>query len=146
MVKFLCDNLFETSLRDRFIIIVTNSEQKLVEEKKEAQDWLDRESADGNGESPFSMCYDLIERDSNKVVFVDNNNVESVSNAETCIRYKQENVRMAQKVLDVVHKETIVQPVSIQSAVKRTFESIKEIDERIEKEENEKERQRLGRF
>ena len=92
------------------------------------------------------MCYDLINRDSNKVVFVNNNNLESATDTETLRKYKQENVKMAQKVLDVVHKEATVQPVSILSVVKQAFESIKEINKQIEEEDNEKERQRLGRF
>ena len=143
-MKFICDNLFESSLRDRIILIVTNSPKKHVEDKEAAQRWLDEESSDS--ETPFSMCYDLINRDSNKVVFVDNNNLESATDTETLRKYKQENVKMAQKVLDVVHKEATVQPVSILSVVKQAFESIKEINKQIEEEDNEKERQRLGRF
>ena len=144
MVKFLCDNLFETSLRDRVIIIVTNSQQNLVKDQEEAQRWLDEESASGDGESPFAMCYDLIDKDSNKVVFVDNNNVESVA-GETFRKYKQENVMMAQKVLDVVHKETTMQAVSISSVAKRALESNKELEKLIQLEEDDKKRKILGK-
>ena len=143
MVKFLCENLFESSLRDRVILVVTTSPQNHVEDKEEAQHWLDEES---NDKTPFSMCYDLINRDSNKVVFVNNNNLESSTNPETYKKYKKENVKMAQKVLDVVHKEATIRPVSISSAVKRAFDSIKELDEQIKRETDKAKRRQLSKF
>ena len=101
MVEFVANHLFEKEglLRERILIVITRSEPYLVENKTEAVKWLERESEN----DVFKHYLNLVDHDTNRIIFVDNRDVTRETDNFEKIRLLQNNHKMAQKVLDPIH-------------------------------------------
>ena len=143
MVEFVANHLFEKEglLRERILIVITRSEPYLVENKNEAVKWLERESEN----DVFKHYLNLVDHDTNRIIFVDNRDVTKEADNFEKIRLLQNNHKMAQKVLDPIH-QLKGGPVSILHVVKNLKEEITKIDEKIQYEKDEEEKKKLGTY
>ena len=143
MVEFVANHLFEKEglLRERILIVITRSEPYLVENKTEAVKWLERESEN----DVFKHYLNLVDHDTNRIIFVDNRDVTKETDNFEKIRLLQNNHKMAQKVLDPIH-QLKGGPVSILHVVKNLKVEITKIDEKIQFEKDEEEKKKLGTY
>ena len=73
-VEFALKELFRKDLGDRLFIVVTFAEN-ICEDYKEQLDWINQNANDGD--KLFSSYFDLVKKDKERVVFVDNKDPNS---------------------------------------------------------------------
>ena len=135
MIEFTCEFLFEESLRDRILLIVTDCGKYLTDDECEAQqNWLDKEMSVGS--SLFPMCFSLVNFDPARVLFLNNMNEEVETSAVSLRICKKNNIEMARKVIKVVHETMNKEPISISSVVSQAIRTKLKIEERLRNEED----------
>ena len=141
MVEFITQHLFEGEglLQERILIVITRSESYLIDDKNEAKKWLEKESKN----EVFRHYLNLVKNDTNRIIFVDNRNVEREPSRFDKVTWMQNNNKMAKKVLDPIH-QLKGGPVSILSVVKKVMDEISALDQRIRNAKDEEERNKLG--
>ena len=141
MVEFITQNLFEGKglLQERILIVITRSESYLIDDKNEAKKWLEKESKN----EVFRHYLNLVKNDTDRIIFVDNRNVEREPSRFDKVVLMQNNNKMAQKVLDPIH-QLKGGPVSILSVVKKIMDEISALDQRIRNAKDDEERKNLG--
>ena len=141
MVEFITQHLFEGEglLQERILIVITRSESYLIDDKIEAKKWLEKESKN----EVFRHYLNLVKNDTDRIIFVDNRNVEREPSRFDKVTLIQNNNKMAQKVLDPIH-QLKGGPVSILRVVKKIMDEISALDQRIRNAKDEEERKDLG--
>ena len=146
MAEFITQHLFEGEglLQKRIFIVITRSESYLIDDKNEAKKWLEKESKN----EVFRHYLNLVKNDTNRIIFVDNRNVEREPSQFDKVTLMQNNNKMAKKVLDPIHHlkggPAYITAVSISSVVKKIMDEISALDEKIRNAKDEEERKKLG--
>ena len=146
MAEFITQHLFEGEglLQERILIVITRSESYLIDDKNEAKKWLEKESKN----EVFRHYLNLVKNDTNRIIFVDNRNVEREPSQFDKVTLMQNNNKMAKKVLDPIHHlkggPAYITAVSISSVVKKIMDEISALDEKIRNAKDEEERKQLG--
>ena len=110
IIDHLAKYLFEDGMKKKVYLIFTDSPEKYVNNKQKGIKWLDEQCQKPN--SILNKYYEGVDRDWNKVFFVDNKNpldaVDSDDEAniqmEKQSKAKKNNEKMACGILDSLHK------------------------------------------
>ena len=140
MVEFVCQNLFEDSLNDRVLLVITKRDQMHLENERSRLLWLEENSS---GDTPFAHYYSLIKKDPNRAIFVNNINTLAYSKPEDKRKFAINNMEMAKKVITAVHEKMNFPAVSIRAAVRNAIQNSEKLDEQIRKETDDRRKKEL---
>ena len=99
LIDQLATYLFQKQMRHKVYLIFTNSPAKYVKDKQKGIDWLDKQQ-----KTALKSYYDAVEGEISRIFFVDNKDPEDAADQEEMEKYKNNNIEMAQEIIDTLHK------------------------------------------